>query len=89
MVAAVAALAVVLVAAAWWLTHRSTDRIVAAQVRRRAVVTTKHGPSFVGILCDADPRALVLAQAESLEEQAALDGELLILRADVAFIQLL
>lgn len=87
--AAVIAAAAVATLVMWWWTHRHVDRIVASQVRRRAVVTTKSGPSFIGVLVDADERAVVLAQPESVEEQAPLDGELLILRVDVAFIQLL
>jgi small nuclear ribonucleoprotein (snRNP)-like protein len=55
-------------------------------------VTCKTGESFVGVLYSFDSMALVLRAAEAVgqgERQAnlSLDGEVLVLWANVAFIQ--
>ncbi len=57
--------------------------------RRRVVVTLKSGESFAGVLVEAR-EALVLRQTEALGDNRAsvpVDGEVLILRSDVSFIQ--
>lgn len=64
------------------------DRVVAAQVRKLCVVTCKNNDTFRGVLDEADDRALILANT-ILDDGNPVDGRLLILRADVAFIQLL
>jgi hypothetical protein len=58
----------------------------------RVVVTLKTGEAFAGVLFEADGGALVLRDTSVIgagENQAdlPLDGELLVLLADVAFIQ--
>ena len=68
-------------------------RLLRERLRHRVVLTTKVGESFAGVLYAADSEAVVLRQAEALgvgERGANLvvDGEVLILRADVSFIQL-
>jgi len=56
------------------------------------VVTTKSGESFDGILYSADRSALVLRQAAAVgagenKTDLPLDGELILLLADVAWLQ--
>lgn len=56
------------------------------------MVTLKSGDSFDGVLYSADTSALVLRQAAAVgagenKTDLPLDGELLVLLADVAFIQ--
>lgn len=68
-------------------------RIIKQHLRHKAIVTLKSGAAFAGVLFSADSEALLLRNAESLDvgttgERIGIDGELLILRADVAFIQL-
>ena len=56
------------------------------------MVTTKSGESFDGILYSADNSALVLRQAAAVgagenKTDLPLDGELILLLADVAWLQ--
>jgi small nuclear ribonucleoprotein (snRNP)-like protein len=73
--------------------YRSTHGIITTRRRRRVLVTLKSGESFAGVLLEVDHQALVLRQAEALgvgenRTNVAVDGEVVILRPDVAFIQL-
>lgn len=70
----------------------SRSRILSSRFRERVVVTTKGGESFDGILYSADRTALVLRQAAAVgagenKTNLPLDGELIVLLADVAFLQ--
>lgn len=61
--------------------------------RRRAIVTVKTGEAFAGVLYAVDRESLRLRNAELVavtDKRAHLpvDGEVLILRADVAYLQL-
>lgn len=70
------------------LSDTATDRAVRRLAKRRVAVTTKEGGSFVGVLAEADRRALVLTQAVT-DTGETVDGQLLILRPDVAYVQIL
>lgn len=66
--------------------------VVRSRFREQVVATTKSGESFAGILFAADRRALVLRQAVAVgagenRTDLPLDGELILLLADIAFIQ--
>jgi hypothetical protein len=68
------------------------SRVIAARLRERVIVTCKSGDSFAGILFSHDAKALVLRETEALgagerRTNLALDGELIVLLADVAYIQ--
>lgn len=68
-------------------------KLLRLRLRRRAIVTLKTGDSFSGILYDADSEAIVLREAEALgmgekRTNLVVDGEVLILRGDVAYVQL-
>lgn len=83
--------AVVLLAGAWW--YQSTHGLLATRRRKRTVVTLKTGESFSGVLFATDREALVLRSADALgigenRSNVAVDGEVLILRSDVAYVQL-
>jgi small nuclear ribonucleoprotein (snRNP)-like protein len=72
-----------------WL--RRPDRLLSGSVKRRCLVTCKDGSAFQGVLYDTDRVSLVLRNASTLDERgqpAAVDGEVLVLRADVAYLQL-
>jgi small nuclear ribonucleoprotein (snRNP)-like protein len=68
-------------------------RLIREHLRKRVIVTLKTGEAFGGVLFSADSEALVLREAVLLEvngtDRAAqpVDGELLVLRADVAYLQ--
>lgn len=66
--------------------------MLSSRFRERVVVTTKAGESFDGILYSADSAALVLRNAAAVgvgenKTDLPLDGELIVLLADVAFLQ--
>lgn len=67
------------------------NRVLKSRVRDRVIVTLKDGSGFRGVLWDADRTSIVLRRTEALGIGAqgadvAVDGELLILLADVAYI---
>lgn len=72
--------------------HLSAGRLLEDRIRREAVVTLKGGAAFTGVLYEYDARVLILRNAESIGEvnaaNAPVDGELLVLWADVAYVQL-
>lgn len=68
-------------------------KLIGVRIRRRCIVTLKTGDSFSGVLYDADSEAIVLREAEALgagekRTNLVVDGEVLILRPDVAYVQL-
>ena len=68
------------------------NRVIRSRLREKVIVTTKDGAAFSGILFDADSKALVLRQADALgaaddKSDVSVDGELIVLVPDVAFIQ--
>jgi len=68
-------------------------KILRRHLRHRAIVTLKTGDSFSGVLFDADSEAIILREAEALgagekRTNLVVDGEVLILREDLAYIQL-
>lgn len=63
-----------------------------ARLRRRVIVTSKSGEAFAGVLFEADGRAWVLREASALgvardRGNVGVDGELLLLVADIAYVQ--
>lgn len=63
------------------------------RLRRQVIVTLKTGEAFSGVLFDVDKELLVLRKAAMLDFPAAgaetqVDGEVLVLRQDVAYLQL-
>lgn len=80
---------VVLAALAWFVARH---RVIASRMRDRVVVTLKTGDSFAGVLFSHDGKALALRECEALgagerRTNLPLDGELVVLFADVAYIQ--
>lgn len=76
--------------AAWW--HRRSDRVVSLRRKAEVIVTLKDSSTFRGVLFDSDPSSLVLRNAKALPTTAEsrvipVDGEVLLLRPDVAMIQ--
>ena len=65
---------------------------LASRMRERVVVTCKDGASFVGLLYESDARSLVLRDAAAVgagenRTDLPLDGELVLLLADVSYLQ--
>ena len=64
------------------------SRILASRERSVVIVTTKDGRSYRGVLWDFDRTCAVLRNSEALDDQSGpiqIDGELLLMWADVAF----
>lgn len=67
-------------------------RALRNRVRRRVVLTCKNGEAFRGILNEEDKQAVVLCSAELADPRGDkqwinADGEILILLADIAYMQ--
>lgn len=70
----------------------SRSRVISSRLRERVIVTLKTGEAFAGLLFSHDSKALVLRQTEALGAgergtNLPLDGELIVLLPDVAYIQ--
>lgn len=83
-------LTIVVAAVAVWAGLRAS--VLRSRVREQIVATTKSGDSFAGILYASDRHSLVLRQAVAVgagenRTDLPLDGELILLLADIAFIQ--
>lgn len=68
------------------------SRVLTSRLRESVIVTLKTGDSFSGVLYSHDDKALVLRGAEAIgagekKTNLPLDGELLVLMADVAWMQ--
>lgn len=66
-------------------------RVLRHRVRQVAIVTLKTGVAFRGVLYDHDDQALALRNVEALTPggvPTVVDGELLVLLADVLFLQI-
>lgn len=68
------------------------SKIITSRLRERVVVTLKTGETFGGVLYSHDSKALVLRETTALgagerQTDLALDGELIVLLPDVAYIQ--
>ena len=68
------------------------SRIFQSRLRDRVLVTTKTGGSFAGVLYSEDGKALVLRDTTAIgaaedRSDVPIDGELIVLLADVAYIQ--
>lgn len=68
------------------------DRLMRRQLRYTVVASLKTGSAFRGVLFDVDGRSLVLRSAEALTGEGdrvpiPVDGELVLARAEVEFLQ--
>jgi small nuclear ribonucleoprotein (snRNP)-like protein len=88
---ALAALAIILAAAGAVYVARSVDLLIRRQCRRVVVVELRGGETFRGLLVAADARTVLLRNVEALTGAQAsatpVDGELLIPRGDVKYMQ--
>jgi hypothetical protein len=70
--------------------QHTDDRLTREQVATRVVVSMASGEGFAGLLVDQDARTLKLREAMGVSrtgERAPVDGEVLIPRAEVAYVQ--
>ena len=70
----------------------SRSRVLRSRLREQFYVTTKDGAAFLGLLYSADDKALVLRNAEAVgaaedKSNLPLDGEIIVLLSDVAYLQ--
>lgn len=71
----------------------STHGLLATRRRRKVIVTLKTGEAFSGVLFASDRDAVVLREATAIAfgpkaENVTVEGEALILRSDIAYMQL-
>jgi small nuclear ribonucleoprotein (snRNP)-like protein len=85
------ALAVALIAALAYVSWSHRPRTQDPLERRRVVVHTKDDRSLRGVLMHTHADSYVLARAEYLDEAnpADLSGDVLVLRSNVSFVQIL
>lgn len=68
-------------------------RLIREHTRRKVIVTLKTGEGFGGVLFSADSEAVILREAVLLDAGGTdrvptpIDGELLVLRPDIAYLQ--
>lgn len=70
----------------------SRSRVLNSRLRERFLVTTKDGATFSGVLFSHDKTAVVLRDAEAVgagenKTNLPLDGEIIVLLSDVAYLQ--
>lgn len=68
------------------------NRVLRLRLRSQVIVTLKSGSAFRGVLMESDRQALVVRNAEHLggpEGATPVDGEIVLMVADVLFIQVL
>lgn len=68
------------------------SRIFQSRLRERVIVTTKEAGAFAGLLYSEDGKALVLRDTQAIgagedRTDVPIDGELIVLLADVAYVQ--
>lgn len=89
-VAAAVIIAATVVALTVWRT-RSVDALITAQVRRLVVIELRSGDTFKGLLVKVDARSLLLRDVVAIVSAEAstvpVDGELVVPRADVKWLQ--
>ena len=91
-VLAAAVLAVGLVAATLLWIWSGRDRLLRERLCDKVVVTLKTGPSFSGVLYAADDRAVILRDTQALGaahngDHLVVDGELVLFRSDIEYVQ--
>lgn len=91
-VLAASVLAVGLVVAAWLIVHSGRDRLLRERLCDKVVVTLKSGSAFGGVLFQVDTRAVILRDTQALGaapngDHVAVDGELILFRGDIDFLQ--
>lgn len=70
------------------------NRVIRNRLRRSVMLTTKSKATFTGVLVEADRHAVVLRNAAAVGHGEGgaplpLDGEVLILTADIDFVQII
>lgn len=91
-VLAASILAVGLVVAAWLVAGGGRDRLLRERLCDKVVVTLKSGSAFSGVLFKADGRSVILRDTQALGaapngDHVAVDGELVLFRTDIDFLQ--
>ncbi len=69
-----------------------TARALKRRLRQRVIVTLKSGQSFEGVLFECDPQAWVLRDTSAIgvgekNTNLPVDGEVVLLTAEIAFAQ--
>ena len=91
-VLAASILAVGVVVAALLVVRVDRDRLLRERLCAKVVVTLKSGSAFSGVLFMVDDRAVILRDTQALGaalngDHVAVDGELVLFRTDIDFLQ--
>lgn len=91
-VLAASILAVGLVVAAMLVVRVDRDRLLRERLCHKVVVTLKSGSAFSGVLFKVDDRAVILRDTQALGaalngDHVVVDGELVLFRTDIDFLQ--
>lgn len=68
----------------------TSERVLRGRHRRKVIITCKDGGSWRGVLWQSDRRMVVLRNTDRLSSSdgsVAVDGEVLLHRADIEFLQ--
>lgn len=81
-----------IVAAAVLAAGTGQDRLLRERLCDKVVVTLKSGSAFAGVLFKADDRVVILRDTQALGaapsgDHVAVDGELILFRSDIDFMQ--
>lgn len=68
-----------------------TKRLIRQRRLRKVVATLKSGASFTGVLYEADSESFILREAVAVSgsKLVPVDGEILVLRGDLDYLQVL
>lgn len=86
----VALAVVVAVMVTWSVCGRRDGTVLPGRVHQAVIVTLKSGDGYRGVLFESDRYAMVLRNAEALNPDGTrvmVDGEFIVLRADIAYLQ--
>jgi ABC-type Fe3+-siderophore transport system permease subunit len=91
-VLAAAVLAAGLIIAALLIVGAARDRLLRERMCDKVVATLKTGAAFSGVLFKVDGQALILRDTQALGagpggDHLAVDGELILFRADIEYLQ--
>lgn len=93
MIVVVAMLTAALIVAGVYVWRSSANGLLTSSRRRRVLVTLKTGEAFSGVLFSVDRDAVLLREVTAVaygpkSEDVPVGGEVLILRADIAYLQM-
>lgn len=89
MIVLAAVVVAVLGTGGWFVLENTGDRLLRSRRTRKVIVTLTSGETFDGVIAGCDRHSVVLSRVSLLggDTPKPVDGELLIPRADLKFVQ--